>query len=40
MKLQCPHCSHNWMTRKDKIPSACPHCKYSTYYHKPIVVKK
>jgi len=29
-----------WETKKDAIPSLCPHCKYSTFYHKPFVIKK
>ena len=40
MKLQCTKCDHMWITRKSRIPVACPSCKYSTYYHKPIVIKK
>lgn len=40
MKLKCTRCQHDWETRKDRIPSQCPHCKYSTYYHRPIIIRK
>jgi predicted Zn-ribbon and HTH transcriptional regulator len=39
MKLRCSHCGHVWETRKDKIPTACPRCKYTTWYYKPVVIK-
>ncbi|MEM7819553.1 MAG: hypothetical protein QXD48_01855 [Candidatus Aenigmatarchaeota archaeon] len=40
MRLKCIHCNHVWDTRKDAISKLCPYCKYSTYYHRPIVIKK
>lgn len=40
MKLKCTKCGHVWTTRKERIPPSCPHCKYSTYYHKPIPLVK
>lgn len=40
MRLRCSHCAHVWDTRKETQPSLCPHCKYSLYYHKPLVLKK
>ncbi len=29
-----------WDTRKTDIPKQCPYCKYTTHYHKPIVLRK
>lgn len=40
MKLKCTHCDHVWETKKEKKPTACPFCKYSLYYHEPIVINK
>jgi rubrerythrin len=40
MKLKCSHCDHLWETRKDTVPKQCPYCKYTTHYHKPIVLRK
>ena len=39
MRLKCTHCSHVWMTRKERVPSLCPRCKYSTYYHRPLMLR-
>ncbi|HLD48741.1 MAG TPA: hypothetical protein VJB11_00080 [archaeon] len=40
MKLRCSKCGHTWVTRKDKVPVACPYCKSSTYYKKPLVLRE
>lgn len=40
MKLKCEKCNHVWDTKKDDMPKMCPYCKCSTYYHKPLVLKK
>jgi predicted Zn-ribbon and HTH transcriptional regulator len=40
MRLRCPKCDHNWETRKESVPKQCPWCKSSTYFHKPMIVRK